>query len=258
MSDSPAFIRFHQLYPETPLPRRADATLSGTAPVRAVQHCEPFTAGSAFGWYVPSPLDFSLLWDGEIVYWKQALHEDWQELAEPVLLPGFAATWNAAAPEELQAIGAPPFLGRGPDAGIVQLWSGLVIETPPGWCTQVRPLANHPRDPRFEFLDGILETDWWRGAVITPMRLRKTDEAIRFRRGAPLYQVQLVARTALEASEADRSESVADWAALTPRFLSDFGAALQLHAGPGGSPGGYKREARRRGRKKEGGSSDES
>ena len=46
---------------------------------------------------------------------------------------------------------------------------------PPDLVIPLSEIANHPRDPRYEVLDGIIETDWWLGPIVTPIRLRKTE-----------------------------------------------------------------------------------
>ncbi|MDG2307785.1 MAG: hypothetical protein P8R42_24665 [Candidatus Binatia bacterium] len=57
-------------------------------------------------------------------------------------------------------------------------------------AARLRPLANHPRDPRYDFLGGLLAAAWSLGPLVTPLRLRKTDEPIRFRSSVPPFQIQ--------------------------------------------------------------------
>ena len=247
LNSSEPLIRFRQLFSDAPAPCRADAGLSGTATLRAFRFCEPFTAASSFGWYVFPPMDFSLLWDGDLVYWKQDVADPWTEL-EAVLLPGFAEKYAAEAPASILSIGAPPFLGRGPESGIVQIWTGLVVETQPDWCSLVRPLANHPRDSRYEVMDGLMETDWWSGPLVTPLRLRKTDEPIRFRKRDPLYQIQPLPRVALEETLLDSFSVDKGLDKMDASSWEALESALRLREKDGDQIGAYKREARRRAR----------
>lgn len=241
-------IVFHQLYPDAPAPRRADATLSETVALRAHRYCEPFTTASAFGWYVFPPLDFSLMWEGETIYWKIAPQDPWTVLERAVALPGFAKAFEPHAREKLGGLGTLPFLGRGLEPGIVQIWTGLLVRTRPGWSIHVRPLANHPRDPRYEVLDGIIETDWWLGPIVTPIRIRKTDEPIRFRASEPLYQVQPVPKEAYADASLSSFEVVRGLDALGDAEWRGLNEALTLrhHGGDDERAGAYKREARRR------------
>lgn len=243
---SPPFVKFHQLYPDAPVPKRADATLGGAAFLRAYTHCEPFAAGSSFGWYVFPPVDFSLMWDGSVVSWKVSATDPWQVLDDAVALPGFGKQYVQKAPQKLRQLGALPFLGRGPEPGIVQIFAGLLIETPKDWSVLIRPLANYPRDARYEVLDGIIETGWWQGPVITPLRIVKTDEPIRFQREKPLYQIQPVPRRAYAEdtlSAVSVTQGLEDLAAEDWQRLEE---AMTLRHGEKGKAGSYKREVRRR------------
>lgn len=194
---SPPFIRFFQLYPDSPAPQQADPSLFGSAPLRGVRHCEPFTAGSGFGWYAFPPINFSLLWDGTSAYWcnDDADNPEW-ELFRTVALPGFSTEMSRYAPEDLAHFAKTPFLGRGPEPDLVQMWTGLLAQTLPGWSVVIRPPVNLARDKGVELFDGIVESDWWFGPAIAVMRLTKTDVPISFRTNQPLFQIQPVKREA--------------------------------------------------------------
>ena len=70
-------LRFYRLYPDARLPERADRAAGGSMPLRAFRYCEAMTTASSFGWYVFAPMDFSLMWDGEDIFWHCALLDDW-------------------------------------------------------------------------------------------------------------------------------------------------------------------------------------
>ncbi len=242
--DGPLAV-FHQLYPGAPAPCRADPTLSGSVSLRAHRHCEPISAASAFGWYLLPPVDFSLMSDGETTYWKLNLDEPWHPLEHAELFPGFAEHCRAQKPDWSESTALPPFLGRSVEPNLVQLWFGVVARTRTGWSLLVRPLANHPRDSRFDVLDGIIQTDWWSGPLVTPIRIRKTDEPIRFLHTRPFCQLQPVP------TESYAAETLADFEireGLASMPNDDWAAFLSsLPPGPDGDEfGRYRREARRR------------
>jgi hypothetical protein len=52
----------------------------------------------------------------------------------------------------------------------VQIWSGLIARTAPGWSLLIRPPANLPRLPGLDAYEGLVETDRWFGPLFTNHR----------------------------------------------------------------------------------------
>ena len=181
-------LTFHRLYPEARPPERADRAAGGTLPTRAFRYCEAVTQANAFGWYVFAPMDFSLIWDGEDIYWTCDLLDGWALLGS-AQLPDMAARFDAAAPEAIRGY-SPPFLTALPEPGHVQVWTGLIAHTAPGWSLHIRGPANFPLPGGFTTYEGIVETDRWCGPLFTNLRLTRTDQAIHFTPDMPLLQVQ--------------------------------------------------------------------
>jgi hypothetical protein len=98
------------------------------------------------------------------------------------------------APKRLRGF-APPFLTALPEPGLVQVWTGLLVETAENWSVLVRPPANLPRSLAFDCYEGIVETDRWFGPLFTNLRLIKTDVPISFSTETPLLQVQPLHRS---------------------------------------------------------------
>lgn len=180
--------QFIQLVEGGRLPRRADRSVGGTLPVRALRYCEPVSAASAFGWHVFLPRRFQLLWDGNEVFWRMAGLPDFQPLRS-VHYPDFEDTFDAIAPEHVRGF-APAFLSASVQAGTVQVWSGSMARTAPGWSLLVRPVANLPRPSGYELYEGIIETDEWLGPLFTNVRLTRTGVPIEFDDDVPFMQVQ--------------------------------------------------------------------
>ena len=99
--------------------------------------------------------------------------------------PDFAKQFDAAAPAGIEGF-SPPFLASLIEPGIVQIWSGLVVRTAPGWSLLVRAPANLVRNPGYESYEGIVETDRWFGPLFTNIRLTQDPCADRVRRRLPL------------------------------------------------------------------------
>lgn len=175
------------------MPIRADASVLGTLPARGFQYCEALRAASSFGWYVFPPIDFTLQWDGSRVIWSYRGANAWFSLTT-AQFPRYRKLFDRVAPKRLRGL-SPPFLTAVVEPGVVQVWTGLFIESADNWSVLVRPPANFPRNPAFELYEGIVETDRWFGPLFTNVRLIKTDIPIHFSTEIPLVQVQPLHRS---------------------------------------------------------------
>jgi len=184
---------FYAAIPRCRTPIRADPSGLGTLPARGFQYCEALRAASSFGWYVFPPIDFTLQWDGSQVIWTYRGAKAWYALGS-AQFPGYAPLFDRVAPSRLRGL-SPPFLTAVTEPGIVQIWTGLMVESAENWSMLVRPPANLPRSLAFELYEGIIETDRWFGPLITNIRLVKTDVPIHFSSEVPLVQVQPLHRS---------------------------------------------------------------
>lgn len=189
-------ITFYQLIQGGFPPRLASQSANGTLPTDGFRYCEPLRAASSFGWYVYLPVDLWLLWDGCETQWSLDEGQTWYPLAEAIQYPGFSNEFDDAAPEACRGY-APPFLTRGVEHDILQVWTGVVAATEPDICALVRGPANLSWRTDFSVLEGIIETDRWFGPLFTNIRLRKIDSPIVFRGIQPFLQVQPVPKAVL-------------------------------------------------------------
>jgi len=191
--DAP-FASFFRLIPQCRLPMRADRAAAGTMPTRAFRYCEALTSAAAFGWYVFPPMSFSLMWDGGWqVLWTFKGEDAWYPLSK-AQFPGFADHFDSTAPEDVKGF-SPPFLVSFKEPGVVQIWSGLVVRTQPGWSLLIRQPANLARSQGYESYEGIIETDHWFGPLFTNVRLTRTNVPVEFDEEYPFLQVQPVHRS---------------------------------------------------------------
>lgn len=238
-----SIFRFVQIYPDAPAPVRGDRGLSGTVPLRGFQFCEPFCAANELGWLAYPPIDFALKWDGSNVSWYEAANDDWAPLRS-AMLPGFADSWNQSAYRN-EKLEPPTFLSALPEPGLVQIWSGLVARSPEGWALLLRPPANLPRSLGFEVLEGVIETDWWFGPLITTIRLCQINEPILFLRQRAIVSMHPVPKVVLQPNFYDSVQIQKGLAAFDEADWQEFQKALTLH-GQDGRPGGYKNAVRSR------------
>ncbi len=188
----PVVCEFFRLIPGAPDPRRADRSADGTLPVIAYRYCEAIASASAFGWYLYPPLNFSLIWDGTEIAWTYEGAEGWYPL-RGAQYPGFLESFEKIAPEGLGDL-APTFLVQGKLPGVVQIWSGYLARTAPGWALLSRGTANIPKTQGYENYEGIVETDSWFGPLFTNIRLLRINSPVEFHVRYPLFQVQPLLR----------------------------------------------------------------
>jgi len=212
--------RFYRMIPTARPPQRADRSAAGTLPMRAVRYCDAVTLAAGYGWYVFLPMDLALLWDGSDIFWRIADGDGWMPLGA-AQFPSFAAQFDAAAPDELRGC-SPPFLSALPEPGVLQIWTGLIARTAPGWSLLVRAPANLPMPGGYALYEGMLESDLWFGPLFTNLRLTRTDVPVRLRADFPLLQVQPVPRAAYGEASQNRMSVLPDLAALTPADWDDY------------------------------------
>lgn len=187
-----AICKFYRLIPGAPEPRRADRSANGTLPVNAFRYCEAIASASGFGWYLYPPLSFKLWWDGTEIAWTYGRAKRWEAL-RGAQYPGFLKDFEKLAPEGLGEL-APPFLVPGLLPGVVQVWSGYLARTAPGWALLSRGLSNVPKTQPYDNFEGIVETETWFGPLFTNIRLTRTNSPVEFHIRNPLFQVEPLMR----------------------------------------------------------------
>ena len=243
-ANSPRII-FNRFIPSARYPQRADRSAAGSLPTRAFRYCEPVVTASAFGYYVFPPMAFSLRWDGSAILWTYPGAEGWS-LLTAAQFPGYVEAFDAHAPAEIQGF-SPPFLGALQEPGHVQMWTGLVMRTAPGWSALVRAPANLPRKAGIELYEGIIETDRWFGPLITNFRISRTDIPIEFDPNFPLLQIQPLPREALEEPGLNNYELVPDLTGLRPEDWDDYyDTVVRPNVAEVRPRGQYAAEARKR------------
>lgn len=191
MPEIAPLIEFFQLVPNERPPRRADRAVGGTIPTRALRYCEAITSASGFGWYLFLPMRFKLMWDGHDMQWTYDGVDQWLPLSRAAQYPGFSDRFDRYAPAHSRGF-SPTFLAPSIQPGGLQVWTGCIAKTAPGWSLLVRGVANLSKSLAYETLEGIIETDHWFGPLFDNIRILKTDTPIEFRDDIPFLQVQPV------------------------------------------------------------------
>ncbi|WP_157763305.1 DUF6065 family protein [Pseudomonas citronellolis] len=173
-------------------PQKADPSLMGTIPLRAFQYCRPFTLASGQGWYLYPPEDFQLIWDGAIIYLRLHVDEEWVplEVVEPL---GASEAYREHAPLEYADL-YPPLMMSLPEPGVVQITTGFACRSPQGIVMSVRAPVNLPTSNAIQYFEGIIETDWWHGTLLSVIRITEINKVITFSKSFPLFQAIPVSR----------------------------------------------------------------
>jgi len=204
--------RFYRLIPAAPPPQPADRSADGMLPTRAYRYCEAAASASGYGWYFYPPLNFTLAWTGKDTIWTY----EGAEASYPVRsvqYPGFRDFFENEAPATARAL-APPLLTLSREPGVVQIWSGYVARTAPGWALLSRGPVNIPVNQGCDYFEGIVESDTWFGPLFTNVRLT-TNAPVEFHKNRPLFQVQPLLRQCYKNVSAEVLEigelGTADW-----------------------------------------------
>jgi len=213
-----SIVEFFRMIPQGRPPKRAERSAAGYLPSRAMRYCDSLTSATGYGYWMFPPMDIQLLWDGEQVFWSYGGVEGWLPLSGTesgaVQYPGYAAAFDAVVPEKLRGY-SPPFLTALPELGGVQIWTGLLAKTRPGWSLLVRPPVNLPPVAGLSAWEGVIETDLWFGPLFTNVRLTRTDVAVHIRANTPFLQVQPIPQLAY------REETLASFACKEARDVAE-------------------------------------
>lgn len=239
-------VEFFQMVPNANPPRRADKSVGGVIPARALRYCQAITSASSFGWYVFLPLAFRVVWDGHDMLWNYDGADQWMPLTrDAVQYPGFRERFDSAAPDEAQGF-SPPFLTPSLQPGGLQVWTGCIARTAPGWSLLVRGVANLSQSLSYQTLEGIIETDNWFGPLFDNVRILKTDVPVEFRTDVPFLQVQPV-RKDFYADRFLQNFQVKNLEDLTSENWSDFNKTVVApNVDANRQRGRYAVEARKR------------
>lgn len=241
-------VEFFRLIAEARQPKRAERSAAGYLPSRAMRYCDALTSATGYGYWIFPPMDLRLLWDGEQVFWSYGEDESWLPLSGTdsgaVQFPGHAAAFDAIAPDFLRGY-SPPFLTALAELGGVQIWTGLLARTRPGWSLSVRSPVNLPPIPGLAAWEGIVETDIWFGPLFNNFRLTKTGVPVHIRAHWPLLQVQPVPQLAYR-EETLGAFACAEASELTGTDWDRLGQVLLPHPDPNVRQGSYAVMVRKR------------
>ena len=177
----------------------AEKTLHGAANRAGVRWCGPFTNANRAGWWVFPPVDVDIVWKGGSDFEHDVLtpySDADSHLIRFLLRDDDEVDVDSWLPEE----GRTKFSWGLVDEGVVQIWTGCMFETPPGWGLHIRSPINSSPQP-FHVMEAVLETDWLRYDIWLNIAFDRQNEVARLRRDdwPPVAQLVPVPRETYEA-----------------------------------------------------------
>ncbi len=134
-----------------------------------------------------------------------------------------------------------------PEPGTLQIWTGLMVRTTPGWHLLVRAPANLPLTGGIVLYEGIVEADTWFGPLFTNLRFTRTHSPITLRPDFPLLQVQPVLASNYADNVLDSTELVPGMSGMAEADWNGYHRTIVIpNEDPNRPFGAYATKARRR------------
>jgi len=186
----------------------AEKTLGGAANRGAVRWCGPFTNANRSGWWIFPPVDMDVTWRGGKEF--EAHVRTPYSNADAHLIRFLLDESDTAHPERwLPEEGRTKFSWGLVEDGVVQIWTGCIFETPPGWGLHVRSPINVPTSG-YHVVEAVIETDWLQYDIWLNIAFDRRDELVKLRREGwpPLAQLVPVPRESYDAPWRVEEETV--------------------------------------------------
>ena len=247
MPEQQPVIEFFKLLQDGKPPKRAERTAAGILPSRALRYCDALTTATGFGYWLFPPADLQLLWSDSGISWAHAGSDMFYPVSDTstgaVQYPDFEAKFDASVPASLAGYSI-PYLTAGLEPGSVQMWTGLLARTKPGWSLSIRQPVNLIRPQGLTFFEGIIEADQWFGPLFTVIQIQKTDVPFRLRAHIPFLQVQPIPQAAYQEALLNSHRT----SGFNDMVEEDWEQLRSIIApqGQDGRPGGYAVSVRKR------------
>lgn len=184
----------------------AEKTCMGTANKAGVQWCGPYVNANQTGFWLHSPIniDFKLKnGNFEIVYMDDYSSEDYNNVA------------NLVRPEDNCEFQKWIFPGSGRtkttfgfvEPNVIQIWTGLIFQTPPGWCLHIKSPINFPY-MGYNIVEAILETDWLQYDIWMNVSVTHSDSVLSIKKEIPLAHLVPMRRESFKGEWGLERESI--------------------------------------------------
>lgn len=197
MTTEDLHVEVWRLHPRGARVEPASATLAGEAPLPARQYCGPFTAANGAGVYLYSPVDIDVTYDPRqepawtTVSRGQPYSDDECDLLRAMPNRHLGVPDDMIRPRTKMFFAPQNYEPR----HTLQIWTGCIFRTPPGWALWMRGPINRELGRPFQIMDAVLETDWLWYDIWMNLRFTHVGQTAELRRaGGPLAQLVPVHR----------------------------------------------------------------
>lgn len=178
-------IKTWRVHPKASRIEKAEKTCKGAANKGGVQWCGPYSNANKLGFWLYSPIEIDFNFDGQkfhINHMEEYGSEDYEKV-KSLIRPSDGSNIEKWC---FPGVGRTKTTMGLVEENVFQIWTGLIFETPPGWCLHIKNPINFP-SKNFSVMEGILETDWmqydiWVNLVCQPGR-------IKIEKNAPIAQL---------------------------------------------------------------------
>jgi hypothetical protein len=188
-------IKIWKLHPTACRVEKAEKTCMGTANSGALRWCGPYTNANKYGFWIYPPIDFNFIYkDGkfEHEYLEEYGNDDYK-IIRSLIKPCDNSKPDKWLPEE----GRTKFTWGAVEPNVVQIWTGLIFQTPPGWCLHIRSPINF-QYTKYHVMEAILETDWMQYDIWINLVCDQENEKFHINKKTPLAQILPVRRESYE------------------------------------------------------------
>ena len=174
---------------------KAEKTLNGTAHPGGVKFCGPFTDANSYGFWVFPAHDIDICWRGG-QHFEHKVVDEYDDSEHQVIRNLLKPKDDTDIEKWCPAKGGRTKYSFGAvEEGVVQIYTGVILETPPGWMLHIRSPINFAPQP-YHIMEGILPTDWMQYDLWTNLKFDKQNEWVQIRKDQwpPLAQITPVRR----------------------------------------------------------------
>lgn len=185
-------LKAWQLHPQAARIERAEKDCMGAANEAGVKWCGPYVSANQAGFWVFSPIDLEFVYDGSqfhVLDCEEYTPEDY-DLVRSLIKP-----------EDNSQFEKWIFPGSGRtkttfsliENNVMQIWTGLIFQTPPGWCLQIRSPINFPYSG-YNVVEAVLETDWMQYDIWINIAVTQANTKISIDKKTPLAHLLPIRR----------------------------------------------------------------